>query len=159
MKKRIALVIAALLICTAVFVTGCGGNSGGGNSDTGDGSGAAITPGINFSVPDWLSDKDHEMQFQFIALNTPSGTTEATADQKDHILGLLKNVVFDAVQSPNDDVWDFAFAMNEPYLFFSFRTDSWFVKAPADNGYDDYAASIAAFPELNDLTDYINSIG
>jgi len=154
MKKRIALVIAALLICTAVFATGCGGS----NSDTGGEGSATMTPGINFNVPDWLSDKDHEMQFQFIALNTSSGTAEATADQKDHILGLLKNVVFDAVQSPNDDAWDFAFAMNEPYLFFSFRTDSWFVKVPNNTGYDDYAASIATYPELTDLVDYINSI-
>ena len=156
MKKRIALVIAALLICTAVFATGCGGNSGsGGSGDTGS---VDITPGVNFSVSNWLSDNDHAQQFQFIAINAASGTTEATADQKDHIIGLLQNVVFDAVQSPNDDEWDFAFAMNEPYLFFSFRTDSWFVKVPDNTGYVDYAAPIAAFPELSDLTDYINSI-
>ena len=114
---------------------------------------------VSFNVTEWLSDTDNAMQFQFIAINTGSGETEADETQKEFILDKLKNVVFDAVQSPGDVEWDFAFAMNEPYLFFSFLGgDSLFVKVPDSIGYFDFAAQLTEYPELSELYDFINEM-
>jgi len=120
---------------------------------------AGVKTGATFSVPEWLDNPDHAAAFMYIAVNAgPDNSGAVSESDQEFILGALKDVVFDAVQSPGPAAWDFAFGMNEPFMFFTFIGDSLFVVVPLDTGYADYAAQVGSYEGLSELRDYINKM-
>lgn len=124
-----------------------------------EGDGESRKAGVTFSVPEWLDDPDHAAMFMYIAVSTgPDKSITAGESDQDFILGALEDVVFDAVQSPGDVDWDFAFGMNEPFMFFTFIEGSLFVKVPLDTAYADYAAQVDSYDGLSELLKYIDKM-
>jgi len=148
MKKPFkGVLVLTVLILTLLALCGCSEEP----SDTPEAD-------DSFNVTAWLKDEDNAMMFTYIAVSTqPDGYEAVDESEKDFILAKLANVDFDAVQA-QDDEWDFAFCMNEPFMFFTFYEDDLLVKVPNDTGYDYYAAQLGDYPELIELLDYIDAM-
>ena len=130
-----------------------------------EGGPSVIAP---FNVPQWLETEANFMAFEYIDVPVyqdiwdrdaqPIGSVEATETDKGEILAFLSAVFFTPLQSPADFTVDFAFAMNEPFVFFGFDEQGLFVKEPGDTGCFYYKALFADYGELYDLREYIGEM-
>jgi len=141
MAKRFLVILTSLALALALF-SGCG-KTDEGNLTQGDDS---------FNTSYWLRDAAHAAQFQYIAIFTgKEDYFAADAADQQWILDQLEYVFFAPVETIFAAKDDFAFAMNEPYLFFEFTDDGllW-AKVPPETGRDYlyYQAKLADYPQL-----------
>lgn len=140
MTKRILAILAVLALTLAVF-SGCGQTKN------------KMEAGFNTSA--WLGEDAHAVQLQYIAIFTGKEDYFA-ADEADQqwILDKLKHVFFAPVETIFAAKNDFAFAMNEPFLYFEFTDDGllW-AKVPPESGRDYvyYEAKLADYEQLVEL--------
>ncbi|MCL2493218.1 MAG: hypothetical protein FWF33_04135 [Clostridiales bacterium] len=136
MARRIIAILTILILGVTVF-SACGKTGGGA---------AAFNTGA------WMDDKANAMQFQYIAVY--DGDAYSAADEADQqwILSALKDVNFDPIGEISDMRPDFAFAMNEPFLFFGFtESGALIVKEPKETSYAYYEAKAETYPQLSTL--------
>ena len=136
--KRI-LLLSLVLAFTLTAFSACGkAEEKSGSTEGGPG---AATP---FNVQSWLEIEANAMAFQYIDVSVypniwdrdaePIGHIEANELIKKSILDVLEEVFFAPMQSPADFTVDFAFAMNEPFVFFGFTDAALLVKVPSEDG-------------------------
>jgi len=140
-------------------------------------SGCKITIGIKdpdviapFNVAQWLEVEANAMAFEYIDVSLypdiwdrgvePTGSFAASEADKENILYLLAGVSFAPLQAPAVFAVDFAFAMNEPFVFFGFDGEGLFVREPSarGTGYAEYKALFEDYGELSDLREYIGKM-
>jgi len=170
MRKKFSIVLLLFAFVLSVF-SGCAkktDDTSAGNSATASPTPtdvAAVSPDTGtadtFNVPDWMAVTAHAMQFNYIDVSAPpDGHITASQEQHDKILSELSDVSFDLTDAVTDMTTDFAFAMNEPFMFFGFTDTGLLVKEPTDDGtgYLYYLALFTDYPQLNDLKDYIGEM-
>jgi len=122
--RRILALLITLAMALAAF-SGCGKQ------------GAAQGDPDVFTVGKWMADPANAMQFQYIAIYAGPDADEyfaADEDTQRWILATLADAAFISAQAAADFRPDFAFAMNEPYLFFGFNESMLTAKVPSADG-------------------------
>lgn len=171
--KRILAGSIALLLAAALFA-GCSATEEdpAGLTTTAEETKAAKAT-APFILKDWLADEDNAMIFEYIDVSVYPDTwdrgveatahLEATEEEKADILAFFQDTVFTPIDPVEDLTVDFAFAMNEPFLFFCFKGEAadntLTIMQPKDSsGYFYFEASIADYPELDSLREYIGEM-
>ena len=157
--KRVLVLALVLTLALAAF-SGCGNKEEEGGPDV-------VAP---FNVRSWLETEANAMAFQYIEVpvypnmwdrgEAAIGSAEATETDRESILEILTDVFFTPLQSSVEFTVDFAFAMNEPFVFFGFDEEGLFVKEPSPEGtgYVYYKALFEDYEELYELREYIGDM-
>jgi hypothetical protein len=127
-----------------------------------------------FEVSVWLEDADNSARFEYIAVNVfpppetwgrgvdPTAELEADETQRKEILRFFDGVLFWVTDAPTgEQAFDFAFAMNEPFLFFTFTENELYIKVPYESspdGYEYFKQSLEEATSLSDLKEYIGEL-
>ena len=123
-----------------------------------------------FNVTNWFENTDNAKQFQYIDIAVypdtwdrglePIAHIEADKDDEQFIRDALADVIFSPAQPWEEMTVDFSFAMNEPFLFFSFTDEGLHVKEPweGDSDYLYHSASFEDWPKLYDVKEYIGEM-
>lgn len=171
--KRILAGSIVMLLLAALFA-GCGKTDEEPTAPTTAPEGTDTEKASNpFVLKEWLADDDNAMMFQYIDVSVYPDTwdrgveatahLEATEEEKKDILSFFRDTVFMPIDPVEDLTVDFAFAMNEPFMFFCFKGEvadnSLYIMQPKDSsGYYYYEATVAEHPELDFLREYIGEM-
>jgi hypothetical protein len=127
-----------------------------------------------FEVDAWLEDADNAARFEYIAVNVfpspetwgrgvePIAELEADETQREEILRFFDGVLFWVTDAPaGEQAFDLAFALNEPFLFFTFTENELYIQVPYESGpggYEYFKQSLEETPALSDLKEYIGEL-